>query len=1077
MDYSRSLHGSDFETSRKCVIWHSVLPSKSTLTAGVGDYGLTIGGRRASVEGTFERGDTVRCHTQKAQYAMEPINNTVYTLNLGDAQFPSAANAQRIILLEGREAFSALFRYDLLLGVEGTETQAVENSLGGEAELLITVNGQQLTHICGVITMVACTTQYPLCKTAPALYWYALRIQPPIVRACFSRNRMCLVDTPAKTAAQQLLQVLQDKWGQAFTVSSAAQKRMPRVLQLCQQDESDYNFLVRVLRTWGLGFTFTTEEKPTQNKENKHYHSVMQILDMTEGADLPPSLPGEALPLRHPNRHVPLRVRTLGMPSASTPGAVATLRYGQSPGAAQGRDVNLISAYGESLVENLAEKASAACPPEPFCSAYAPSVGCRGEVSNAPCFPGSLLQWAAGRGCGDSRSYRAVAVRWVDINRRELRAEVTGSCCGAFGMLPVPLEVADSRVLASDPEAELLRELSPAPPTPRTFIAEVTGPGNYHESARNLCKVREIGPVSVNNTEYPNEMWVELGSPFADAGSGILARPRKGNVLLCLDRGDLSMPVVLTSLYRGANTMPTAPLKGNDDSVVNDAAAVTIRNRSYIGEGKDAAVGDATEYSRPCSVYDLREHKNSPNCSQIQLIGRENGVDRDKHTEKLADFSRLASLCGLMSVAQAITSASGGLTSALGAAHSITTRYTSKFMDDFTRGHSAFQGVNIYSEKDLLQQSAGSQFVNAGGAIHITAAESITLRVGRNSITISEAGISLDNQFSSVHNPGASEEYHPEASQENIVCSETPFVTKAHNNITLEQSGVSVSGVSFAADALAGADLSTVFGTGLSLNNFSATLNSPYLTLIGGGHLPKFAECTARLLTTEAARAISSDAADWVSDLWDVGLGVTADVCTQCLYGRRTLLGAFTAPFRVSGSMLVCCPDSMDLYSDVINREGREQYTYTSPISGYRAALENSGAFGKLALQIFTPKVARLLSTTRCGMRFDNLQLSVETIRHNEVAAQEENHALSEYEAVVNNREESVADSSQRVSEREQVVQNQSDRVVDNNNAVSRNSSSQLNNEQSMVASSSANVNTSSSNLQNVSVAGIENHT
>ena len=86
---------------------------------------------------------------------MEPINNTVYTLNLGGAQFPSAANAQRIILLEGREAFSALFRYDLLLGVEGTETQAVENSLGGEAELLITVNGQQLTHICGVITMVA----------------------------------------------------------------------------------------------------------------------------------------------------------------------------------------------------------------------------------------------------------------------------------------------------------------------------------------------------------------------------------------------------------------------------------------------------------------------------------------------------------------------------------------------------------------------------------------------------------------------------------------------------------------------------------------------------------------------------------------------------------------------------------------------------------------------------------------------------------------------------------------------------------------------------------------------------------
>ena len=48
---------------------------------------------------------------------MEPLNNTVYTLNLGEKQFPSAANAQRIILLEGREALSTLFRYDLLLGV------------------------------------------------------------------------------------------------------------------------------------------------------------------------------------------------------------------------------------------------------------------------------------------------------------------------------------------------------------------------------------------------------------------------------------------------------------------------------------------------------------------------------------------------------------------------------------------------------------------------------------------------------------------------------------------------------------------------------------------------------------------------------------------------------------------------------------------------------------------------------------------------------------------------------------------------------------------------------------------------
>ena len=1052
--------------------------TKITRTAGIGDYGLTIGGLRASVEGTFERGGTVRCHTQKAQYAMEPINNTVYTLNLGGAQFPSAANAQRIILLEGREALSTLFRYDLLLGVDGTETQAVEDSLGGEAELRILKGGEPLVHRCGVVTSVACTTQYPLCSQAPELYWYVLRLQPPIVRACFSRNRMCLADTAEKSAAAQLLQVLHEKWGQAFAVSRAAEARMPRVLQLCQQDESDYNFLVRVLRAWGLGFTFTTEEKPTQNQENKRYHCVMQILDMTESLDLPSVLPKESLSLRHCSRRCPKRVRTIGMPSGeATPDLVATRCYGQPTSAATGRDVNLFVPYGESLVDNLAEKDYAACKPVPFCAAHAPAVTCLGEMADTPCYPGSLLQWAAGCGYGDERSYRAVSVRWVDINRRQLKAEVSGSCCKAFGALPVPLEVADSRELASDPESELLRELPPAPPHPRTFIAEVTGTENYHGSARNLCKVREIGEVSVNSTTYSNEMWVELGSPFADAGSGILARPRKGNVLLCLDRGDLSMPIVLTSLFRGANAMPNVPLKGKEDKVVSDAAAITIRNRSYGEDGTDAAVGNTEEYSRPCSVYDLRSHKNAPACSQIQLIGRDNGVDRDLRTKELSDFSRKASLQGLMAVAQAFTAASGGATAVLGAAHSITSRCASAFMDDFTQDHEAFQGVNIYSEKELLQQSAGSQFVNAGGAIHITAAESITLRVGRNSITISEAGISLDNQFSSVRNPGASEEYHPEESQENVVCSDTPFVSRAHNNITLEQSGVSVSGVSFSADGLASVDLSTAFGTGLSLNNFSATLNSPYLTVIGGGHLPKFAECTTRLLTTEAARGISSEAADWVSDVWDVGLGLTSDICTQCLYGRHTLGGAFAAPFRVSGSMLVCCPDSMDLYSDVINREGREQYTYTSPISGYRAALENSGAFGKLALRIFTPSVARLLSTTRCGMRFETLQRSVEVIRHNEVAVQEENHAVSEHEAVVNNREESVADSSQRVSEREQVVQNQSDSVVDSSNAVSRNSNSQVSSEQSMVASSSSNVSTSSSNLQNVSVAGIENHT
>lgn len=903
-----------------------------------------------------------------------------------------------IRIIEGREEMSSLYAYDVLVNTTD-DISKVRNVLNARVRIEVKKGEKVLQTVHGIIMSIESTLQYTTgtaeqSRNGKPLVWYKWTIRPAFAKACYSRNRLVYnADELGKTfpdIGKNLLSEIVHRWDKQVSIlfSEKAEARIPEFIQLVQNDESDYNFFSRILAAWGLGYVWQMppweKEKPEQEK--------LCIIDATAqdrfflgNRDL------ECSCMEAVSKQASFWKLNYGVQEIDK-NRINVKNYNNISGHSTDRtDLCLHDESWDQLKDKNGSKYSS----DIFLCSHVNGHTCHGkyEYRNEskeeyiPVGIGNKVKWKDGQGgqCDGSVVYfitkmtvSATDKIWkVVMEGRKPKKE------SGLGVLPRPVLVNDRPDLSDEP---LIQGEAWPEPRMRTFMAVVEDEKNYSSAgSRNLCKVREIaawkekvrkeGETSEPKVVLSNFLWVEMGSPFADKNSGLLARPRKGNVLFCLDRGDLSIPIALTAVFRGENKTPYAELKKMNrikrekSSNETDYSAVTLRNRVHVPKrtytkgldgkikdgtnttesepwDKDVSSVDCLDVTRPLSVEKLAE---SPlPFSQIQMISLDNGVkpvDHDKHltntylasgvVETVTGFITDANLAGgysMSSIAQSVDSL----------------RNT-----PVTRPH--FEGISMYSGKDLMIQSSDHQIVNAGGEIVLTAAQGITLRVGKSSVKITEAGVEILSGCGKVENPGAYPAYHPKDEAEGA-----HLMNMLGGRIWVDVSGVNTKGPYISNTALNLFCASTMLGSTFKISDFSAKLFAPSTTIVGGAAI-----CDTIVSGISQALAVGKEIAstclgasfvysDALVDGWKkyeydattvAGGSMTAvakDVCSF-IGGIAGVPSRFKNLFSITGSMIKMESSAMTLSSSQLWNYQNHLAEVNTPLSGFVAMGERAG--------------------------------------------------------------------------------------------------------------------------------------
>lgn len=821
-------------------------------------------------------------------------------------------------LLSGSLELSALYSFQFLIKLTKEETadsqkdclQIMKALLGSRIQVTISAGGSLLQTIHGLIMSIESTTQYARGDNAG---WYVWTVRPELAKACYSINRQVFSERTAKIhegsglSASPSSQVLllpslidyfRRRWHTTLTFSDKARAKIPCSIQYRQNDESDYNFLTRLLSSWGLGYAW---QFGSQQEE-------LCIFDATD-AGMDREAPVFS-PKKKDNNDKPSTDEPHIIEPASLSASLWKLNYGvQDLAAAVAPDIENynkaselsgaphISLHDETW-DQLIDEGQRHRPDAIHLSAHDNAYSCHGvyvvklagDVDNAEqLYPGAKVDWKSSTSLQSATGQPFYITRMrFDAADLTWRATVDGhtpTANAGLGILPRPVRVNNRPDLCAE---ELITCDAWPEPRTRIFLAVVEDssvylPSNGSDgkslagllSSRNLCCVREIAKHTVapsvtskDDLTLENTLWVELGSPFADNDSGLLTRPRKGNVLVCLDRGDLSIPLAISSLFRDNNATPFAKLQTMErhtrqkqqDTI--DSTTVTLRNRvqlpprSYDSDSSHSDVPidltpEGTNTTRPLSVTQLAE-KPLP-FSQIQLVSRDNGTKPIPHNNGITRSYVASSVIETVAGTLSDTDSSGSYVMA-----NTAKIIQSQLNAPTTRPH--FEGINMYSSCDVLLQSADHQLFNAGGEIVLTADKGITLRVGKSSIKITESGIEIISGTGIVTNPGAYPAYHPADSTQ---------VTRLMNNstyplsgsIVIDSSGVALKGPYISNTVTNLFKASTFLGSVFSVSDYAAKLYAPKTTIIGGAAV----ESTSMTIVPSALK--------FIVDISETGLG------------------------------------------------------------------------------------------------------------------------------------------------------------------------------------------------------------
>ncbi len=975
--------------------------------------------------------------------------------------------------LSGLEELSALYQYELQVGTTDKASCANATALLG-TKITIHVKNHESTiirTIHGVIMSVASSTvdltQNEL-KTADNkdIVWYLWTIRPEFAKSCYTLKRTVYnadalkaedADKKNKNKGELLLEHIAEQWNTPIVISEQAKAKMPEFIQLIQNEESDYNFFTRILSAWGLGYVWDMKGGDNKDKER------LLVMDMCS-ADRKLFIPDD----KEADEQAKEPELT-GMTTVSNYAMHWCANYGcqSAPDEQLSRRDDSWDQTKDGDPKYNANGLKTTRDNGLTCHGkYVYNEKNRDSAGYAALLPGLAAYWQDSPHCDNTKFYQTALNLSIDSAGFTVTIEGRSTKAEGLGVLPRPMLLNDSPDLSK----EVLIKGDPHPaPRMRAFMAIVEDEQLHSDlKDRNLCQVKEIVTVlkapqkeKSADTSDANDsisitkgdlMWVELGSPFADANSGLLARPRKGNVLFCIDRGDMSIPIVLTSMFRHDNAMPVANLRPRSgEAYVVDLNAVTIRNRSY--DKKDSSntrehktVSGINDFSVPKSVHVLGTE--SPNCSQIQLIGKNNDTDpkvflrtgawphqyeittRSDYVTRGGNKNRInySDCLSRLAIPETMLSIATGKNMANNMVYkAVHTSKTADLATPLDRKH--FQGINISSEKDLLQQSVDSQFINAGGIINLTAAAGITLRVGRNSISITEDGIEITGGFGHVNNPGAHEAY-------NASGAETLRVSSQHSaGLTLNESGASLSAINAKLAACNNVRMEVSMGSIMELSNYDASVIAPSTSIIGGAALVNtiyFGSQTALEFICGMSEDFGdSETAGTAKDSIDIGMsyfiegfGFIKDVVSDGLAKWGNLMS-------ITGSMIDMGPTSMDFNSLTCNLASGEHHIYVDPISGFNALSKSTVGLIIPAVvarglsldkdsKTIVKNTVRSLQADRQSIKNSGIHIKNEykVVKQDDLYALESTSTVSQNNKTLNNNQQAVNSTEEEVNNR-----------------------------------------------------------
>ncbi len=873
---------------------------------------------------------------------------------------------------------SALYSYELLVNTTLSECSP-EDLMGKRVTLEIKNHNTLIQKTHGIIMSIESSRSYlenndPTTEDGKPLAWYRWIIRPTLARACYSKNRLVYSANDLRlfkienTAAPQpsaeksgqnnsdsnisngenLLKAIAKRWDTAIKISTAAKARIPDFIQLIQNNESDYNFLCRVLAAWGLGYVWqmgnSTEELCIVDMLGADRDYFKTLITTADGKKKEEEITFSSM---EGTPHSGYWQANYGYRNVGDT-AIRQENYGlavtevNATSTAQTSNAAIISLHDETW-DQLQDSGSSLWTTAHYLSANDNTATCHGHYVYAgntitgskadPTYVNDYQNIGIGRKAKwrkldnqvqcDTKTYYQTKLTVTAKNTKwivsiEGRAPKKGD---AMGILPRPVKINNHPELNS----EQLIKTEPWPtPQMRTFMAVVEEEGLCNNATgRNLCKVKELTKLQFDDKNtLSNSLWVELGSPFADANSGLLSRPRKGNILFCLDRGDLSIPIVLSAMFRNGNQMPIATLASN----ITDSSTLTIRNRSHNAGTNNDVAANINDYSVPRSVHKLWTDK--PNCSQIQLVSKDNGISpKVYHNGKVStgaavnktegNFGKdVSSAC----IAESALGIIGGVNLSNAMVGKLVNVNTAEMLaSPDKRPH--FQGINISSEKDILQQSIDSQFINAGGIINITAASGIVLRVGRNVIQINENGIEMTGGMGSVTNPGAHAAY-------NTTEPEAVNVTATYSGaLVLNQTGAKLAGTNTKMAAVNDVRMEVAMGSIVEMNNYEINIASPHTTITGGAALlntiyyggsfmgTMLTDVLASQLTNSDAKAHQKRADQTASEMAALADSISSFTGTIGSFLDKDF-SKYGNLFRISGSIIDLKPGQLFMASE-----------------------------------------------------------------------------------------------------------------------------------------------------------------
>lgn len=943
-------------------------------------------------------------------------------------------------LLSGTLELSALYSFKFLIRLTKEKTDSKQKNcreimkslLGSRIQVSISAGGTTLQTIHGLIMSIESTTQYERGNNAG---WYTWTVRPELAKACYSLNRQVFPATYVTTSPKSLgarlstaanilpflIQYFDQQWNTKLIFSEKAQLKVPFSIQYRQNDESDYNFLTRLLSSWGLGYAWqfgsqqeelcifdaTDEEMDrlapafSQHEEKSDHESNTDAPQATSGTDVPHIIEPASL-------SASLWKMNYGVQDLAADVAPAIENYNKTSSVIAPPRISLHNETWDQLSDASIQQDLSAI----HLSANDNAYSCHGvytvrsadDVAQAMHLhlgakvdwkDGDSLQCATGQPFYITRmQFDAANLTWRVIVDGHTPSEQTG-----LGVLPRPVRINNRPDLSED---ELITCDAWPAPRMRLFLAIVEDGSTYCGpegvdgktstlTARNLCKVREIAKHTITaepTLALENTLWVELGSPFADNDSGLLTRPRKGNVLVCIDRGDLSIPLAISSLFRDNNAAPFAELhtlnrqtRGNAATNVTDYSAVTLRNRTHVpardfllekpellqteldlnvrdgSTGSDSSTA-TTRYdvqaTRPISVSDLASNRLPFN--QIQMVSLDNGVQPVE--QKGAISKTYLSSAVVETIAGMALDMDNSSYIMAGAAKDALNTLNAPI----TRPH--FEGISMYTNSDLLLQSADHQIINAGGEIVVTAAQAITLRVGRSSIRISEDGVEISCPAGLVQNPGAYAPYHSGKTGQIVKCSSNMGMALG-GSIQVGTSGVTVKGpyvTNFATNMF---KASTFLGSSFTVSDYAAKLYAPSTTIVGGAAM---VDTVHNLVTGGAIKSLTLDtslsetnvSAAYSGPLVDGRklanpelanyAGTFASVLAGGIDLAVTLKGLlkngaqnYKNLVSVTGSLLKLSPETLEEYAVSMKRYAASLSDSVAPLAGFKAIQTRAG--------------------------------------------------------------------------------------------------------------------------------------